>query len=99
MGKNTIFIIVRDPAILPNWLEPRRPRVSGSGLETDVEELLFPLPSSLTLPHRRAFFFGVGLLLAAWFGFAVGGAQLEDSRRRHQFDQMFRDLHAIEALQ
>lgn len=97
MASARVFVIVREPAFLPEWLEPRRPRVSGSGLETDVEELVFPLPSSPTSPHRRAFFFGVGLLLAAWLGFAFGGAALEDSRRRYQFDQMFRDLHTIEA--
>lgn len=88
-------VIIR--TFLPIWLEPRRPRVSGSGLETEVEELLFPLPSSPGSARRRAFFFGVGLLFAAWVGFAFGGAEIENSKRRRQFDQMFRKLHVIEA--
>lgn len=92
-----VFVIIRAPAFLPGWLEARRPRVSGSGLETDVEKLLFPLPSSPISLHRRAFFFGVGLLLASWIGFAFGGAEIEHAKLLRQFDQMFRDLHVIEA--
>ena len=96
MSGRRVFVVVEEPFV-PEWLKPRRPRVSGSGLEPEVEELLFPRPSSPGAPHRRAFFFALGLLLAVWFGFLFGGAELEAAALERRFDSMFRDLRAIEA--
>lgn len=96
MSERRLFVVVIDEVpFLPDCLEPRRPRVFGRGIGTRVEELFFPLPSSPS-PCRRSFFFGLGLLLAAWLGFAFVGAEIEDAMLRNQFDRMFRTLHVIE---
>ena len=93
---DVVYVVVEN-SVLPKCLEPRRPAVFGSGIQTDVEELWFPRPSH-SYGSRRSFWFGLGLLFACWVGFAFGAAEIEHRKLIDRLENMVRDLTVIEGI-